>query len=171
MYGGAPMGGGGAPGGGGSSQLLILTGDWPFQTDKCRTCLEGDGARISKLCRQGLVRRDIIIDKEKVGTIIGSCGSTLQVLLPPHPSHSPIYPIPHTPPPTPAPHAAGTAPIDQLRDLRIQQGAPPPGYGDDQRLIVIMGHDAQVAQGVMQIENLLGSRYGRVASREACVSA
>ena len=51
-----------------------------------------------------------------------------------------------------------------------KEGAPP-GYGDDQRLILIMGYDAQVAQGVMQIENLLGSRYGRVASREACVSA
>ena len=76
MYGGPPMGGGGAPGGGGSSQSLILAGDWPFQTDKC-------GSRVAQLCRQGLVRHDIVIEKGKVGKIIGSRGSTLQARRPP----------------------------------------------------------------------------------------
>ena len=76
MYGGAPMGGGGAPGGGGSSQLLILTGDWPFQADRC-------GARIAQLCLQGLVRHDMLIEQGNVGRIIGSRGSTLQARRPP----------------------------------------------------------------------------------------
>ena len=76
MYGGAPMGGGGAPGGGGSSQLLILTGDWPFQADRC-------GARIAQLCLQGLVRHDMLIEQKNVGRIIGSRGSTLQARRPP----------------------------------------------------------------------------------------
>ena len=75
MYGGAPMGGGGASGGGSSSQSLILTGGWPFQTDKC-------GARIAHLRRQGLVRHDMVIEQGNVGRIIGSRGSTLQAQRP-----------------------------------------------------------------------------------------
>ena len=45
-----------------------------------------------------------------------------------------------------------------------KEGAPP-GYGDDQRLIIIMGYDAQIAQGVMHIESLLGSVPGLPSSR------
>ena len=108
MYGGAPMGGGGAHGGGGSSQSLILTGDWPFQTDKC-------GAHIAELYWQGLVRHDMVIERGKVGRMIGSRGSNLQALR-------------------------------QTTNCEIfvldKEGAPP-GYGDDQRLIIIMGYDAQ----------------------------
>ena len=119
------MGGGGAHGGGGSSQSLILTGDWPFQTDKC-------GAHIAELYWQGLVRHDMVIERGKVGRMIGSRGSNLQALR-------------------------------QTTNCEIfvldKEGAPP-GYGDDQRLIIIMGYDAQVAQGVMQIKNLLGSVPG-----------
>ena len=45
-----------------------------------------------------------------------------------------------------------------------KEGAPP-GYGDDQRLIIIMGYDAQIAQGVMHIESLLGSVPGLPSPR------
>ena len=53
-----------------------------------------------------------------------------------------------------------------------KEGAPP-GYDDHQRLVVLMGSDAQVAQGVMQIENLLGSVSSCSAANEfgACAAA
>ena len=121
--GGEPLGGGDAPG---SSQSLILSGDWPFQAPKL-------GARIAKLCRKGLARRDIVIEQ----------GNVLHKI-------------------------KGLALLKKAKcEIFVlnKEGAPP-GYDDYQRLIVLMGSDAQVAQGVMQIANMLGSvSYCSAATR------
>ena len=42
------------------SVAQILTGDWPYSTEKC-------GMRMAQLIREGRVRHDIIIEKAKVG--------------------------------------------------------------------------------------------------------
>jgi len=112
---GEKLGGGDEPG---TSQSLILTGDWPFQAAPKL------GARIAKLCRQGLVRRDIVIERGNVLHKIKSIAVLKKA---------------------------------KCEVFVLNKEGAPPGYDDHQRLVVLMGSDAQVAQGVMQIENLLGS--------------
>ena len=128
--GGETLGGGDAPG---TSQSLILTGDWPFQAAPQL------GARIAKLCRQGLVRRDIVMEQGNVLRKIKNIAVLKKA---------------------------------KCEIFVLNKEGAPPGYDDHQRLVVLMGSDAQVAQGVMQIENLLGSVSSCSANEfEACAAA
>ena len=83
--------------------------------------------RMAQLVREGRVRHDIIIEKAKVGKIIGSRGATLQAI------------IQNT-----------TCEIFVLD----KEGAPP-GYGPDQRLICLVGYDSQVSGAMAEIDQVL----------------
>ena len=106
--------------GGGSSMQLVLAGEWPLTSDKV-------GARVSQLVQLGMVRHDILVEKSKVGRLIGSRGSTLQAL----------------------------QQSTQCEMFILDKEGPPPGFPFDQRLVVLMGQDAQVSAAVSQVENLL----------------
>ncbi len=54
----------------------ILFGEWPLTLSRKRV-----GERIRQLTDSGRVRHDLLVDKSRVGHIIGQRGSTLQALL------------------------------------------------------------------------------------------
>ena len=102
------------------SVATILTGEWPLTTDKV-------GARMGQLVKLGHVRHDNLVEKGKVGKIIGARGGTLQAL------------------------EANT----QCEIFVLDKEGPPPGYGVDQRLIVLMGNDMQVTSAMAEVEQCL----------------
>ena len=102
------------------SLATVLAGDWPYSTEKC-------GMRMAQLMREGRVRHDIIIEKAKVGKIIGSRGATLQAVI-----------------------QSTTCEIFVLD----KEGAPP-GFGADQRLICLVGFDSQVSSAMAEIDQIL----------------
>ena len=83
--------------------------------------------RMAQLMREGRVRHDIIIEKAKVGKIIGSRGATLQAVI-----------------------QSTTCEIFVLD----KEGAPP-GFGADQRLICLVGFDSQVSSAMAEIDQIL----------------
>ena len=54
----------------------VLFGEWPLTLSRNRV-----GQRIRQLTDSGRVRHDLLVDKNRVGRIIGQRGSTLQALL------------------------------------------------------------------------------------------
>ena len=60
----------------GMEEPVILFGEWPLTLSKKRV-----GERIRQLTDSGRVRHDLLVDKSRVGRIIGQRGSTLQALL------------------------------------------------------------------------------------------
>ena len=54
----------------------VLFGEWPLTLSRKRV-----GERIRQLTDSGRVRHDLLVDKSRVGRIIGQRGSTLQALL------------------------------------------------------------------------------------------
>ena len=54
----------------------VLFGEWPLTLSRKRV-----GVRIRQLTDSGRVRHDLLVDKSRVGRIIGQRGSTLQALL------------------------------------------------------------------------------------------
>jgi len=82
---------------------------------------------MAQLVREGRVRHDIIIEKARVGKIIGSRGATLQAI------------IQNT-----------TCEI-----FVLDKEGPPPGCGPDQRLICLVGYDSQVSGAMAEIDQVL----------------
>ena len=60
----------------GMEEPVILFGEWPLTLRMKRV-----GERIRQLTDSGRVRHDLLVDKSRVGRIIGQRGSTLQALL------------------------------------------------------------------------------------------
>lgn len=54
----------------------VLFGEWPLTLTRKRV-----GERIRQLTDSGRMRHDLLVDKSRVGRIIGQRGSTLQALL------------------------------------------------------------------------------------------
>ena len=54
----------------------VLFREWPLTLSRKRV-----GERIRQLTDSGRVRHDLLVDKSRVGRIIGQRGSTLQALL------------------------------------------------------------------------------------------
>ena len=54
----------------------VLFAEWPLTLSRKRV-----GERIRQLTDSGRVRHDLLVDKSRVGRIIGQRGSTLQALL------------------------------------------------------------------------------------------
>ena len=102
------------------SVAQILTGDWPYSTEKC-------GMRLAQLVREGRVRHDIIIEKAKVGKIIGSRGATLQAIIQ----------------------------ISTCEIFVLDKEGAPPGCSPDQRLICLVGYDTQVSSAMAEIDQVL----------------
>ena len=60
----------------GMDEPAVLFGEWPLTLSRKRV-----GERIRQLTDLGRVRHDLLVDKSRVGRIIGQRGSTLQALL------------------------------------------------------------------------------------------
>lgn len=98
------------------------------------TAAEPSGRRMAALEQTpGMMRHDILVGKPYVGRLIGQGGSTYREL-------------------------------QQKTGCNIfilDKEGPPPGFADDQRLIVLMGYEAQVVHANAEVEALLSSSLAR----------
>jgi len=101
------------------------------------------GRRISVLEQTpGHVRQDMMISKSYVGRLIGSGGSTYKELM-----------------------------VKTSCNIFIlDKEGPPPGYGDDQRMITLIGFESQVAHAEVEINSLLQSAMTRPSTQMAQMS-
>jgi len=110
-----------------------LAGDWPLTTERV-------GKRIQALeSSLGCVRHDVIVEKGKVGWVIGPQGSTLKALL------------------------AST----QCEIFVLDKEGPPPNFGPDQRLICLVGTPEVVAHAHAEVLSCLQSTRATGGKRGA----
>jgi len=96
-------------------------GDWPLATERV-------GSKIRALeSTPGNVRHDILVEKQRVGRLIGPQGSTLKALL------------------------ANT----QCEIFVMDKEGPPEGFGIDQRVVVLVGNPGSVTLANHQILDTL----------------
>ena len=118
-----------------------------MDTESPPTVLAGDwpltstrnkvGERIRRLTESGRVRHDILVSKENVGRIIGQRGNTLLALL------------------------QGT----QCEVFVLDKEGPPPGVDDNQRLVVLVGDQAQVRRAREEVDLIINNHNYRAGRR------
>ena len=93
-----------------------LTGDWPITTERV-------GPRIATLVSHGSTRHDMLVEKGKIGRVIGPQGTTLKAL----------------------------TQNTQCEIFVLDKEGPPPGCGMDQRLIVLLGTSSTVSHAAAEV--------------------
>ena len=111
-----------------SSGGRILVTDWPTTGP--------NAARMRTIgAKPGNVRNDVLVEKRRVGVLIGAGGSTFKEL---------------------AQKTGATICI-------LDKEGPPPGFAEEQRLVAILGSEAQVALGSREVERLVGRAAERAS--------
>lgn len=115
---------------GGSPSINPAVGDWPYEQHRV-------AQRLAILRHtEGVVRRDVLVEKTMIGRLIGPGGSTYRKLL-----------------------ATTNCEI-----FVLDKEGPPPGFGFDQRLIVLMGTEAVVAHANVEINAIVEACKGKTSS-------
>merc|ERR1719229_2093780 len=99
--------------------------------------MEQAGRKIQQLLQTpGHIRKDVIVSKGMVGRLIGSGGSTYKEL----------------------------TMKTSAKIFVLDKEGPPPGYGDDERMVTLVGFDSQVAHAEVEISTIVQSAMNRPAS-------